>query len=87
VLIEANPKAADYFKRRKIFSTQEIRETKPEGSLIVSLKVGHFGEVRETLKAWLPNVKIQKPRVCGKTTALKCKNGSQGRAASAGMSV
>ena len=29
VLIEVNPKAADYFKRRKIFPTQEIKETKP----------------------------------------------------------
>ncbi len=61
VLIEVNPKAADYFKRRKIFPTQEIKETRPDGSLIVSLKVGHFGEVRETLKMWLPNVRILEP--------------------------
>ncbi|OPY05733.1 MAG: HTH domain protein [Syntrophaceae bacterium PtaB.Bin038] len=61
VLIEVNPKAAGYFKRRKIFPTQEIRETKPDGSLIVSLKVGNFGEIRETLKMWLPNVRILEP--------------------------
>jgi predicted DNA-binding transcriptional regulator YafY len=61
VVIEVNKKAADYFKRRKIFPTQEIREEKPDGSLIVSLKVGHFGEIRETLKAWLPNVKVLAP--------------------------
>ncbi len=61
VLIEVNPKAADYFKRRKIFPTQEIKETRPDGSLIVSLKVGNFGEIRETLKMWLPNVRILKP--------------------------
>ena len=61
VLIEVNPKAADYFRRRKIFPTQEIRETKPDGSLIVSLKVGHFGEVRETLKSWIPNVRVLAP--------------------------
>ena len=61
VLIEVNPKAADYFKRRKIFPTQEIREEKLDGSLIVSLKVGHFGEVRETLKSWLPNIKVLAP--------------------------
>jgi len=61
VLIEVNPKAADYFKRRKIFPTQQIRETKPDGSLIVSLKVGHFGEIRETLKMWLPNVRVLEP--------------------------
>ena len=50
VLIEVNPKAADYFKRRKIFPTQEIKEEKPDGSLIVSLKVGNFGEVARHLK-------------------------------------
>ena len=61
VLIEVNPKAADYFKRRKIFPTQEIRETKPDGTLIVSLKVGHFGEIRETLKMWLPNIRVLSP--------------------------
>jgi len=61
VLIEANPKAADYFRRRKIFPTQEIREKLPDGSLIVSLKVGNFGEIRETLKMWLPNVRIIGP--------------------------
>lgn len=61
VLIEVNPKAADYFRRRKIFPTQKIRETRPDGSLIVSLKVGNFGEIRETLKMWLPNVRILEP--------------------------
>ena len=61
VLIEVNPKAADYFRRRKIFPTQEIKETRPDGSLIVSLKVGHFGEIREILKSWLPNVRILTP--------------------------
>jgi predicted DNA-binding transcriptional regulator YafY len=62
VVIEVNKKAADYFKRRKIFPTQEIREEKPDGSLIVSLKVGNFGEVREPLKAWLPNLKVLSPQ-------------------------
>ena len=61
VVIEVNPKSADYFKRRKIFPTQEIRETKPDGSLIVRLKVGNFGEIREKLKTWLPNVRILEP--------------------------
>jgi hypothetical protein len=52
--------------QRKIFPTQEIEETRPDGSLIVSLKVGNFGEIRETLKAWLPNVRILAPKHLGK---------------------
>jgi hypothetical protein len=68
VLIEVNPKAADYFKRRKIFPTQEIREEKPDGTLIVSLRVGHFGKVRETLKTWLPNFRIVAPELSAPST-------------------
>ena len=61
MLIEVNPKAADYFKRRKIFPTQEIKETKSDGSLIVLFKIGNYDEIRDTIKAWLPNVKVLKP--------------------------
>ena len=68
VLIEVNPKATYYFKRRKIFPAQEIRETKPDGSLIASLKVGYSGEIRETLKMWLPNFRIVAPELNAPST-------------------
>jgi len=35
ILILVDQSCADYFKRRKIFPTQEIREEKSDGSLIV----------------------------------------------------
>lgn len=58
ILILVDQSCADYFKRRKIFLTQEIREERSDGSLIVSFLVGNYGEIRNILKAWLPNVKI-----------------------------
>jgi len=61
ILILVDQSCADYFKRRKIFPTQEIREEKPNGSLIVSFFVGNYEEIRNILKAWLPNVKILEP--------------------------
>ena len=61
IVIEANKKAADYFRRRKIFPTQEIRYEKPDGSLVVTFKVGVYEELRDTLKAWLPNIRILEP--------------------------
>ena len=61
IVIEANKKAADYFRRRKIFPTQEIRHEKPDGSLVVTFKVGAYEEIRDTLKAWLPNIRILEP--------------------------
>lgn len=61
ILILVDQSCADYFNRRKIFPTQEIREVKPDGSLIVSFSVAHHEEIKNTLKAWLPNVKILAP--------------------------
>jgi hypothetical protein len=39
LVIEVKKKAVDYFERRKIFPTHDIREEKPDGALIVNLKV------------------------------------------------
>ena len=61
IVILVDQSCADYFKRRKIFPTQEIREVKPDGSLIVSFFIGNYEEIRNILKVWLPNVKILSP--------------------------
>jgi len=53
---------ADYFKRRNMFPTQEIKKEMKDGSLVVSFKVGRFEEVISMIKAWLPNIKILKPK-------------------------
>lgn len=53
---------ADYFKRRNMFPTQEIKKEKKDGSLVVSFKVGRVEEVKNLIKTWLPNIKILKPR-------------------------
>ncbi len=61
VTVQVDGSCSDYFKRRRIYPTQEIREEKPDGSLIVSFQVGHFDAVRHLLKAWLPHVIILEP--------------------------
>jgi hypothetical protein len=61
ILILVDQPCADYFKRRKVFPTQEIREEKSDGSLIASFLVGIYGEIRNILKSWLPNAKILAP--------------------------
>jgi len=52
---------AHYFKRRKMFPTQEILEEREDGSLIVSYRVGQYGEVLNILKSWLPHILILEP--------------------------
>ncbi|HOO41105.1 MAG TPA: WYL domain-containing protein, partial [Syntrophales bacterium] len=42
VTVQVDGSCSDYFKRRRIYPTQEIREEKPDGSLIVSFQVGHY---------------------------------------------
>ncbi|HDQ03165.1 MAG TPA: transcriptional regulator [Deltaproteobacteria bacterium] len=50
-----------YFKRRKMFPTQEIIEEKPDGSIVVSFRVGHYEAIRDILKSWIPNIVILSP--------------------------
>ncbi|PKN68530.1 MAG: transcriptional regulator [Deltaproteobacteria bacterium HGW-Deltaproteobacteria-12] len=59
VLIDA--KVSHYFKRRRMFPTQEIKEEKPDGSLVVSFRVGHYEAIRDILKSWIPNIEILGP--------------------------
>ena len=56
VLIDAT--VGHYFKRRKMFPTQEIKEKRPDGSLVVTFRVGHFETIRNILKSWIPNILI-----------------------------
>ena len=59
VLIDAT--VSHYFKRRKMFPTQEIKEEKPDGSLVVTFRVGHYEAIRNILKSWIPNIVILSP--------------------------
>jgi len=59
VLVEAS--CAHYFQRRKMFPTQEILEERPDGSLVVSYRVGHYGAIWNILKAWIPYILILEP--------------------------
>jgi predicted DNA-binding transcriptional regulator YafY len=59
VLIDA--RVSHYFKRRKMFPTQEIKEERPDGSLVVSFRVGRYEAIRDILKSWIPNIVILEP--------------------------
>jgi predicted DNA-binding transcriptional regulator YafY len=59
VLIDAQ--VSHYFKRRKMFPTQEIKEEKPDGSLVITFRVGHYEAIRNILKSWIPNIVVLEP--------------------------
>jgi len=50
-----------YFKRRKMFPTQEIKEERPDGSVVVTFRVGSYEAIRNFLKSWIPNIVILEP--------------------------
>jgi predicted DNA-binding transcriptional regulator YafY len=59
VLIDGQ--VSHYFKRRKMFPTQEIREERPDGSLVVSFRMGQYEAIRNILKSWIPHIVILEP--------------------------
>lgn len=61
VTILVDSRVSHYFKRRKMFPTQEIKEERPDGSLVVSYRVGHYEAIRNILKSWIPNIVILDP--------------------------
>jgi hypothetical protein len=52
--VPVDASCAHYFKRRRMFPTQEIEEERPDGSLVVSFRVGHFEEIVNVIKSWIP---------------------------------
>lgn len=54
-------KVSHYFRRRKMFPTQEIKEERPDGSLVVSFHVGYYEAILNILKSWIPHVLVLEP--------------------------
>jgi len=63
-----------YFKRRKMFPTQEIKEEKPDGSLLVTFRVGHYEAIRDILKSWIPHITILSPEAFRKNLLAEVKD-------------
>lgn len=61
VVIEVDTSCAGYFRRRKVYPHQEIKEERADGSIVVSFMVGSLDEIINILKAWLPHIKIIQP--------------------------
>jgi len=61
VTVSIDVQVSHYFKRRKMFPTQEIKEERPDGSLIVTFRVGNYEAIRNILKSWIPNIVILSP--------------------------
>jgi predicted DNA-binding transcriptional regulator YafY len=61
VIIEVDKSCATYFRRRKFYPHQEIKKERADGTIVVSFKVGRLEEIINTLKVWLPYIRIIQP--------------------------
>ena len=61
VIIEVDKSCATYFRRRKFYPQQEIKKERVDGTIVVSFKVGRLEEIINTLKVWLPYIRIIQP--------------------------
>ena len=61
VIVDVDKSYAHYFRRRKVYPHQVIKEERGDGSIIVSFNVGSLDEIRNILKGWLPHIKILQP--------------------------
>jgi predicted DNA-binding transcriptional regulator YafY len=61
VVIAVDKSRAHYFRRRKAFPHQQIKEERADGTIVVSFKVGSLDEIMNTIKVWLPYIKIIQP--------------------------
>ena len=61
VTVSIDASVSHYFRRRRMFPTQEIKEVRPDGSLLVTFRVGTYEAIRTFLKSWIPNIVILSP--------------------------
>jgi predicted DNA-binding transcriptional regulator YafY len=45
-----------------MFPTQEIEAERPDGSLVVSFRVGRYEAIRNILKSWTPHIVVLSPK-------------------------
>jgi len=61
VIVKIDSKKAFFFKSKKHLKSQQIIETKEDGSLIVQFRVTQEMEVEELIKRWIPYIKVIEP--------------------------
>ena len=61
VILKVHHSIVHYFKRRKIIAYQKILEEYEDGSLLISTQMTFEEEILQTVRYWIPNIKIISP--------------------------
>lgn len=61
VVVEVYPEISEYFVKRCFLQSQEIIETKEDGTLILKFEITHYEDIDNLVKSWLPHIKVLSP--------------------------
>lgn len=61
VTIEVYPEISEYFLKRNFLQSQEIIDTKTDGTLIIKFQITHDEDIDNLVKSWLPHIKVLSP--------------------------
>ncbi len=62
VVIKVNSNISHYFKRKKFLQSQNILKEFDNGDLRISFEVSHDEDIDNIIKAWLPDIFVEKPK-------------------------
>ena len=57
-----------------MFPTQEIKEERPDGSLVIMFRERHYEAIRDVLKSWIPHITILEPEEFRKKMFVEVKD-------------
>ncbi|MEJ8826679.1 WYL domain-containing protein [Variovorax humicola] len=61
VVLHVASSAAPYFQRRDLVANQRIEAVQPDGSLLVSTRIGHPNQIVPIVRYWIPHLRIVEP--------------------------
>jgi predicted DNA-binding transcriptional regulator YafY len=61
VTLKVEREIAGYFKRRKLIDNQVIQKELLDGSLLVTVSVGHINQLLPIIRYWIPHIRIVSP--------------------------
>lgn len=62
VIIEVYSEISQYFLKRNFLQSQEIVDTKDDGTLIIKFEITHYEDIDNLVKSWLPHIKVISPK-------------------------
>lgn len=78
VVLEVEAEKAPYFRRKTYHPTQNIRETREDGSIIVAFEVSSLDDIAAFIRSWGPGVQVREPAALAERIAEEAQAVAEG---------